>query len=191
MCTCRRFGRFRILLPLGRPHELSSRPPGRPSAGEVEGDGHGSGRSRRNGQPRVNERPSKRGEYSESQSCGETMPDIYLCITWCNYRFAGLVLQYRLHYYGTTLITCKVSDTQGKCYETHPATNWSLAFPEGRKRKTREPNKGNILQLCWLACLYEWILIPLCTGLTSFVFVLTIPGTWCTCMVCLKLKTLP
>ena len=42
------FSRFRILLRLHRPHEPSSRPPGRPSQGEVEAGGHGSGRSKQN-----------------------------------------------------------------------------------------------------------------------------------------------
>ena len=41
------FGRFRILLRSRRPHKPSSRPPGRPSPGEIEAGGHGSGRSKR------------------------------------------------------------------------------------------------------------------------------------------------
>ena len=49
------FSRFRILLRLRRPHEPSSRPLGRPSSGEVEAGGHGSGRNKQNGPPRVDE----------------------------------------------------------------------------------------------------------------------------------------
>ena len=48
------FSRFSILLRSRRPHEPSSRPPGRTSSGEVEAGGYGSGRSKRNGLPRVN-----------------------------------------------------------------------------------------------------------------------------------------
>ena len=51
------FSRFRILLRLRRPQEPSSRPPGRPSPGEVEAGGHGSGRNKRNGPPRVDKGP--------------------------------------------------------------------------------------------------------------------------------------
>ena len=58
------FNRFGILLRLGRPHEPSSRPPGRPSPGEVEAGGHGSARSKRKGPPRVEKRAEKHGEHS-------------------------------------------------------------------------------------------------------------------------------
>ena len=67
------FGRFRILLRSRRPHKPSSRPPGRPSPGEIEAGGHDSGRSKRNGPPRVDKRASKRGKHSESQSYDETI----------------------------------------------------------------------------------------------------------------------
>ena len=40
------FSQFRILLRLRRQHEASNRPPGRPSPGEVEAGGYGSGRSK-------------------------------------------------------------------------------------------------------------------------------------------------
>ena len=53
--------------------EPSNRPPGRSSSGEVEAGGHGSGRTRRNGPPRVDKRALKRGEHSESQSSDETI----------------------------------------------------------------------------------------------------------------------
>ena len=66
------FSRFGILLRLRRPHEPSSRPPGRPSPGEVEAGGHGSGRSKRKGPPRVEKRTSKRGKHSEFQSLDDT-----------------------------------------------------------------------------------------------------------------------
>ena len=42
---------------LRRPHESSSKPPGRPSTGEVQAGGHGSGRSKRQGPSRVEKRP--------------------------------------------------------------------------------------------------------------------------------------
>ena len=68
------FSRFRILLRLCRPLEPSSRPPGRPSPGEVEAEGHGSAiRSKRNDPPRVDKRASECGEHAESQSCDETI----------------------------------------------------------------------------------------------------------------------
>ena len=67
------FSRFRILVRLRRPHEPSSRPPGRPSPGEVEADRHGSGRSKRKGPPRVEKRAAKRGEHSELQSWDDTI----------------------------------------------------------------------------------------------------------------------
>ena len=70
------FSRFRVLLRLRRLHEPSSRPPGRPSLGEVGAGGHRSARSKRNGPPRVDKRASKRAEHSDSQSCDETI----LCI---------------------------------------------------------------------------------------------------------------
>ena len=71
------FGRFRIFLRLRRPHEPSSRPPGRLSPGELETGRHVSGRSKRNGPPRVDKRASKRGESTlESQSYDETIPGI-------------------------------------------------------------------------------------------------------------------
>lgn len=35
------FSRLGILLRLRRPHELATRPPGRPAPGEIEADGHG------------------------------------------------------------------------------------------------------------------------------------------------------
>ena len=71
------FGRFRILMRLRRPHEPSSRPPGRPSPGELETGRHGSRRRKRNGPPRVDKRASKRGESTlESQSYDETIPGI-------------------------------------------------------------------------------------------------------------------
>ena len=41
------FSRFGILLRIRRPHEPSSRPPGRPSPGDADAGGHGSGRSQR------------------------------------------------------------------------------------------------------------------------------------------------
>ena len=43
------FSRFCIFVRLHRPHEPSSRSPGRPSPVEVEAGGHGNGRSQRNG----------------------------------------------------------------------------------------------------------------------------------------------
>ena len=67
------FSRFRMLLRLRRPHEPSSRPPGRRSPGGVEAGRHSSGRSKRNGPPRVHKRASKRGQHSGSQSCNETI----------------------------------------------------------------------------------------------------------------------
>ena len=71
------FSRFRILLRLRRPHEPSSRAPGRPSPGELETGRHGSRRRKRNGPPRVDKRASKRGESTlESQSYDETIPGI-------------------------------------------------------------------------------------------------------------------
>ena len=51
--ACRRFtGLAYILRRLRHPHEPSSRPPGRPSPGEVVAGGHGSARSERKGPPR-------------------------------------------------------------------------------------------------------------------------------------------
>ena len=58
------FSRSGILLRLRRPHEPSIRPPGRASPGEVEAGGHGNGKSKRNGPPRVENRAAKRGENS-------------------------------------------------------------------------------------------------------------------------------
>ena len=62
------FSRFGILLRIRRPHEPSSRPPGRPSPGEVETGGYDSGRGKRKGPPRVEKRAAKRGKNSEPQS---------------------------------------------------------------------------------------------------------------------------
>ena len=59
------FNRFGILLRLGRPHEPSSRPPGRPSPGEVEGGGHRNEKSKRKGPPGIETRAAKRGERSD------------------------------------------------------------------------------------------------------------------------------
>ena len=67
------FSRFGILLPFRRPRESSNRPLCRPSRGDVKESGHGSGKSKRNGRPRVDERASRRGEHSESQTCDETI----------------------------------------------------------------------------------------------------------------------
>ena len=62
--SVRTFSRFRIRLRLRRPHEPSSGPPGRPSSGKVLASGHGSGRSKRKGSPRVEKRAAKRGDLS-------------------------------------------------------------------------------------------------------------------------------
>ena len=70
------FSRFRILVRLRRPHEPSSRPPGRPSPGEVEADRHGSGRSKRKGPPRVEKRAAKRGKRSDFHSDDNTILEL-------------------------------------------------------------------------------------------------------------------
>ena len=62
------FSRFGIFMRLRRPHEPSSRPPGRPSPCEVEGGEHGSGRRKRKGPPRIEKRVAKRGERSDFHS---------------------------------------------------------------------------------------------------------------------------
>ena len=51
----------------------SSRPPGRPSPGEVETGGYDSGRGKRKGPPRVEKRAAKRGEHSELQPLDDTI----------------------------------------------------------------------------------------------------------------------
>ena len=70
------FSRFRILLRLRWPNKSLSRPPDRPSLGKVEAGGHGSGSSKQNGPPRVDQGASKRGEHSGSPFCDETNLDI-------------------------------------------------------------------------------------------------------------------
>ena len=65
------FNRFGILLRLGRPHEPSSRPPGRPSPGEVEAGGHGSGRSKR--KVRLVSRKGPRSAENTRDSSPETI----------------------------------------------------------------------------------------------------------------------
>ena len=112
------FSRFDILLRLRRPHEPSSRPPGRPSPGEVEAGGHGSGRSKRKGPPRVEKRASKRGEHSESQSCDDTILGIShlllhtvhtlrwcaRTLSWRQTNYLKLVWKYAFYNRGTQLV---------------------------------------------------------------------------------------
>ena len=77
--------RFGILLHLRRPHEPSSRPPGWPAPGEVEAGGHGSGRSKRKGPPRVEKRAAERGEHSEFQLCDDTILQVsYIYLSYTN-----------------------------------------------------------------------------------------------------------
>ena len=75
---CSRFG---FLLRLNRPHEPSSRPPARPSPGEVEAGGQGSGISKREGPPRAEKRAAKRGERSNFPSFNVLHLSILLIFT--------------------------------------------------------------------------------------------------------------
>ena len=70
------FSRFGTLLRLRRLTEPSSRPPGRPSPGGVEAGGHGSGRSKRKCEPRVDQEPQS------AESAPISTPSI-TCIRVC------------------------------------------------------------------------------------------------------------
>ena len=68
--------RFRITLRQRRPHEPSSRPPWSPSQGAVKAGGHGGGRSKRIGPPRVEKKAAKRGERSDFPCFNDTILDL-------------------------------------------------------------------------------------------------------------------
>ena len=88
------FSRFRALLRLRRPHEASSRPPGRPSPGEVEAGGHGSGKSKRKGSPRVEKGAVKRGKRSDFHADDDTI--LHFVRKFFTYRLCATATTYTM-----------------------------------------------------------------------------------------------
>ena len=113
------FSQFRILVRLCRLHEPSRRTPGRPSPGEIEAGGHGSGRSTPKGSPRVD----KCGERSDFYSDDHTILDLlHIFIAAC-------VKKYREITFSKPKIMNSLPVRILQCWRTINSKNDKLVMP--------------------------------------------------------------